>query len=63
MRGNVVMEEQNQNMVRYEFGPCLYFAYTFGFVQMLLGIFHLVKDYHFIFLYFLVKFYLTNYLS
>ena len=34
----LVVQENTANSVRYEFGVCLYLGYTFGFVEMVLGI-------------------------
>ena len=31
-----------ENGVRYEFGACLYIAYVFGFIEIVLGIVHFI---------------------
>ena len=33
-----------ENGVRYEFGACLYIAYVFGFIEIVLGIVHFVVN-------------------
>ena len=39
-RNHLIVQEHNDNELKYEFGPCLYLAYTFGFVELLVGIMH-----------------------
>lgn len=41
LNGNVVVQKQDQNLVRYEFGICLYLGYTFGFLEMIIGVAHI----------------------
>jgi hypothetical protein len=40
----LVVKEQNQNLVRYEFGPCLYLAYLFGFIQLCMAGIHIFTN-------------------
>ena len=35
---DLTVSEDSQNSVRYEFGPCLYFAYTFAILEMAIGV-------------------------
>ncbi|CAG5103364.1 Oidioi.mRNA.OKI2018_I69.chr1.g739.t1.cds [Oikopleura dioica] len=38
VNGNIVVQQQNQNTVRYEFGVCLYLGFIFGFFELSLGL-------------------------
>ena len=38
----ILAKKIEENGVRYEFGACLYIAYVFGFIEIVLGIVHFI---------------------
>lgn len=39
-RNDLIVADYNSNELKYEFGPCLYLAFTFGLVELVTGILH-----------------------
>merc|ERR1712131_276674 len=42
--GHAITKKIEENGVRYEFGACLYIAYVFGFIEIVLGIVHFIVN-------------------
>jgi len=40
LNGHEIKKRIEENGVRYEFGPCLYLGYVFGFIEMVIGAVH-----------------------